>query len=184
MEVMNKPTLVRKNSWNHFEGTYSWRVFSHLEHCEAMRRLLRAKCQNSEYRSCFGELALLRRAKCWERNVQSARQHTGQKVIEAMVCQLWFDAKPQIYGFGLVCTMQCLFICPMRPYEDLFWFCTKLYKEWHYRAPGSSHFFGRFGLLGRMENFWNDQISAKVCYFFGWFFQLFDYKIYRQSKKQ
>ena len=45
-------------------------------------------------------------------------------------------------------------------------------------------FLGRFGLWGRMENFWNDQISAKVCYFFGWFFQLFDYKIYRQSTKQ
>ena len=31
MEVMSMPTLVRKNSWNHFEGTYFWRVFSHLE---------------------------------------------------------------------------------------------------------------------------------------------------------
>ena len=25
------PTFARKNSWNHFEGTYFWRVFCHLE---------------------------------------------------------------------------------------------------------------------------------------------------------
>ena len=66
----------------------------------AVRRLLRAKCQNSEYRSCFGELALLRRAKCWERNVQSARQHTGRKVIEASLPIV-------VYGFGLMYVLIC-----------------------------------------------------------------------------
>ena len=31
MEVMSMPTLAQKNSWNHFEGTYFWRVFSHFK---------------------------------------------------------------------------------------------------------------------------------------------------------
>ena len=47
MEVMSMPTLVRKNSWNHFEGTYFWRVFSHLELlCLA---LYQASCSVSQF---------------------------------------------------------------------------------------------------------------------------------------
>ena len=57
---------------------------------------------------------------CWEeRNAErgtcKAHGSTLVKKLLKPVCQLWFDAKPQIYGFGLVCIMHCLFICPMRP---------------------------------------------------------------------